>query len=329
MRTLRILPTDKEPMLPMIEASTQREDEANYQPTTPINGATPSDAPLALQDGQEAADHSQIVTPPTTPAADNQAAISVPVPTEPTLTDPIEMSEPVIPAAPAVELFPLLPDDTENTRLPVRPVVTSLPAGNKAATTEAASLPADGVLEVGGEAQPLTRRGRIELLPNEEIIYHLGALYLTNKRVLLYAPTVLRAAFLRDVDGMGMATERLSGGVFILGLVMMVLAGLTGLLIFFDARQELAADSPLKSALLNVRDFLPVPLEWLAIAVAALGLFFIVSYFLYVSKSLFVSVHGRPLITISISGYRPRNLDDVDNFINALAAAKDAITSDE
>ncbi|PZR99969.1 MAG: hypothetical protein DLM69_06895, partial [Candidatus Chloroheliales bacterium] len=79
----------------------------------------------------------------------------------------------------------------------------------------------------------------------------------------------------------------------------------------------------------NVRDFLPVPLEWVAIAVAALGLFFLVSYFLYVSKSLFVSVHGRPLITVSISGYRPRNLDDVDSFINALAAAKDATVEHE
>jgi len=311
----------------MIEANPPREDELNYQPTIPTNGPPPSDAPPTAPVEQQTAEVSQIAAPPATPAAGNQEPISVPVPT---LAGPGEMLAPVQSSAPAAAVFPLLPDDTENTRLPVRPVIVPPPDENKvAASVAAAPLPADGTLEVGNEAQALPRRGRIELLPNEEIIYHLGALYLTNKRVLLYAPTVLRAAFLRDVDGMGMATERLSGGVFILGLAMMVLAGLTGLLIFFDARQELAADSPLKSALTNVRDFLPLPLEWVAIVVAALGVFFLVSYFLYVSKSLFVSVHGRPLITVSISGYRPRNLDDVDSFINALAAAKDATMEHE
>ena len=49
------------------------------------------------------------------------------------------------------------------------------------------------------------------LLPQEEVVTQLGALYLTNKRVILYAPTILRAAFLRDVDAVGTLTERSSG----------------------------------------------------------------------------------------------------------------------
>lgn len=233
-------------------------------------------------------------------------------------------------AAPAIdEATPLLAEDGSDAGLPVRPSVRppveEKPAAQAATETNAEAATALA-LEGDEETAQLARRGRIELLPNEEIVYHLSALYLTNKRVLLYAPSVLRAAFLRDVDAMGMATERLPGGVFILGLVLMVLAALTGGLIYFDAHQELAADSPLKVSLDNVRDFLPLPLEWVALAIALLGLFFVVSYFFYVSKSLFVSVHGRPLITVSVSGYRPRNLDDIDNFINALAGAKDALS---
>lgn len=335
-----------------MEASPQREDEVNHPPTAPNTVAAPGEALIYPLDGQQAVDRSAIVAPPAmSHLANSQATISVPAPNEPDLIPLAAMPEPIIAAPPAVgpveegvaasgagpepfsvappavELTPPVPEDAPAS-LPIRPA-SAPPVETQAATEAAALLIPDGGLVAGDEAQPLSRRGRIELLPNEEIIYHLGALYLTNKRVLLYAPTVLRAAFLRDVDAMGMATERLSSGVFIVGLLMMVAAGLTGLLIFFDARGELAADSPLKSALVNVRDFLPVSLEWVAVAVAALGLFFVVSYFLYVNKSLFVSVHGRPLITVSISGYRPRNLDEVDNFINALAAAKDATISDE
>ncbi len=305
-----------------MEASAQREEEVNPPPAA-TNGASPSDATFIPLEGQGVASSEPVALPEALQGADEQATVVVPSPVEPTIV-PAAESVPVEAAAPAVEIVPLLPDEAA-APLPVRPVAATPSESQTAVSDEAAQLIPAGGDEASDEALPLARRGRIELLPNEEIIYHLGALYLTNKRVLLYAPTVLRSAFLRDVDAMGLATERLSSGVFILGVVMMVAAGLTGTLIFFDARQELAADSPLKSALSNVRDVLPLPLEWLAIAVAALGLFFIVSYSLYISKSLFVSVHGRPLITVSISGYRPRNLDEVDNFINALAAAKDGV----
>ena len=311
-----------------MEASPQREEEVNSL-LTATNGANTSDAPFTPLDGSDVAIINQpVALPAALEAAEGQDTIIVPAPIEPTIEPIAEAMPEPISNAPAVEIVPPLPSDA-SAPLPVRPVATPAPSEDRTAASEAAAqLIPDGEV-ASDDAQPLARRGRIELLPNEEIIYHLGALYLTNKRVLLYAPTVLRSAFLRDVDAMGMATERLSSGVFILGLVMMVVAGLTGLLIFFDAHQELAADSPLKSALDNVRDFLPLPLEWLAIAVAALGLFFIVSYFLYVSKSLFVSVHGRPLITVSISGYRPHDLDEIDNFINALAAAKDGADGEQ
>ncbi len=313
-----------------MEASPQREEEVVHAPAA-TNGATPSDVTFTPLDGSDVATSSQLVAlPAALRAVDEQATIVVPTPVEQTIVPAAEaIPTPVGVATPVVEMAPEMPHDASASLL-VRPVAAPLAVDDKTTASEAeAQLIPDGAEEVSEETQSLTQRGRIELLPNEEIIYHLGALYLTNKRVLLYAPTVLRAAFLRDVDAMGMATERLSSGVFMLGLAMMVTAGLTGILIFFDARQELAADSPLKAALGNVRDFLPLPLEWLAIAVAALGLFFIISYFLYISKSLFVSVHGRPLITVSISGYRPRNLDEVDNFINALAAAKDGVMNEE
>ncbi|HST03689.1 MAG TPA: hypothetical protein VLQ48_03030, partial [Chloroflexia bacterium] len=68
-------------------------------------------------------------------------------------------------------------------------------------------------------------RGAIELLPEESVVFQLGALYLTNKRVILLAPTVVRAAFLRDVDAVGTLTERASGWSLFFGLVFLALSG--------------------------------------------------------------------------------------------------------
>ncbi len=314
----------------MMEMEANPQGEEANPPAAVTNGAAVSDATYIPLDGSKVAVISQpVALPVALEAMDAQGtSVVVPAPVEPTIVPAADaMPEPVAIVAPVVEITPPLLGDAP-APISASPVAAPALGEDATAASEAAQLIPIGE-EASDEALPLARRGRIELLPNEEIIYHLGALYLTNKRVLLYAPTVLRSAFLRDVDAMGMATERLSSSLFILGLAMMITAGLTGLLIFFDAHQELAATSPLKSALDYVRDFLPLPLEWLALAVAILGLFFIVSYFLYVSKSLFVSVHGRPLITVSISGYRPRDLDEIDNFINALAAAKDGVSGEE
>ncbi len=242
------------------------------------------------------------------PAEEPAAAESIAPAEEP--APPVEFSAPLAPAEDAAGV---------DNALPVRPVTRRNPLDDAVAQAEQAADEASAE-----ESQQLAaRRGRIELLPNEEIVYHIGALYLTNKRVLLYAPTVLRAAFLRDVDAMGTATERLPGGVFLLGLFMGLVAVATGALLYFDARGGLAADSPLKALLTNLDGFLPLPTGWVALGIGLLGVFFIISYFTYISKSLFVSVSGRPLITVSIGGYRPRRLDDIDTFINALAAAKD------
>ena len=48
------------------------------------------------------------------------------------------------------------------------------------------------------------------------------------------------------------------------------------------------------------------------------------SYFFWVKKSLFLSVGGRPLIVISLSGWSPKRLEGVDTFINAFSQAKNS-----
>ncbi len=202
-----------------------------------------------------------------------------------------------------------------STSLPVRTARYSAPSEDAAPlTTEA-------------EAQP-TVQGRIELLPSESVVHQLGAIYLTNKRVLLYAPNLLRTTSLRDVDAVGAAYDRLNGAIFALGLALTILSALFGGLVFFERQGDLTG-SALLDLLQGVRGFfqavLPLPFLAILLGVAAIGIFFIVSYFLWLGRSLFISVHGRPLISVSISGYRPKRLEDVDAFINALWLAKDRL----
>ena len=68
--------------------------------------------------------------------------------------------------------------------------------------------------------------GALALLPGEEVVMQLGALYLTNRRAILYAPTILRAAFFRDIDAVGSVTERSSGWMLLLGLLAVAMAAL-------------------------------------------------------------------------------------------------------
>jgi hypothetical protein len=152
------------------------------------------------------------------------------------------------------------------------------------------------------------------LLPEEEVVNQLGALYLTNRRVILYAPSILRAAFLRDIDAIGTLTERASGWSLILAVLFLAAAGVTGYLA--SGRTVPWSDWPLLSQ---------VPTWALPAVLAALGLLLLAAYFLWVKKSLFLSVGGRPLIVVSLSGWSAKKLEGVDTFVNAFSQARDAL----
>jgi hypothetical protein len=157
-------------------------------------------------------------------------------------------------------------------------------------------------------------RGAIELLPEESVVFQLGALYLTNKRVILLAPTVVRAAFLRDVDAVGTLTERASGWSLFFGLVFLALAGAG---IYFSAARA------------QFQDSLPLVYQvdplYVGIALGILGLILLLMYFLWVKRTLFVSVSGRPLITVSVSDWNSRKLEGMDSFVNSFFQVKDMV----
>jgi hypothetical protein len=155
--------------------------------------------------------------------------------------------------------------------------------------------------------------GALVLLPQEEVVTQLGALYLTNKRVILYAPTILRAAFVRDVDAVGTITERASGWTLFFALLVL---GIAGVGVYLAVLQN-----QLSTTLPGLYQF---PL-WLIIGVlAVLGGVLLFTYFFWVKKSLFLSVGGRPLIVISLSGWSNKKLEGVDTFVNAFSQTKDA-----
>jgi hypothetical protein len=161
-------------------------------------------------------------------------------------------------------------------------------------------------------ASRIVPRGAIELLPEESVAFQLGALYLTNKRVILLAPSVVRAAFLRDVDAVGTLTERSSGwnlffGLFFLGLAA---AGLYASV----ARPQFEADFPLL--------YLVEP-AFIAVGLAVAGVALLVMYFIWTKRTLFVSVSGRPLITVSVADWNSRKLEGMDSFVNAFFQMKD------
>jgi hypothetical protein len=180
-------------------------------------------------------------------------------------------------------------------------------AGSTVAATAVASEPA----QVAARVVP---KGAIELLPEESVVFQLGALYLTNKRVILLAPSVVRAAFLRDVDAVGTLTERSSGWSLFFGLVFLGLA---------------AAGIYLSIARAQFEDNLPLlyiinPL-FIGIALAVFGLILLVMYFIWVKRTLFISVSGRPLITVSVADWNSRKLEGMDGFVNAFFQVKDMI----
>jgi hypothetical protein len=167
-------------------------------------------------------------------------------------------------------------------------------------------------------ASLLVPRGAVEMLPNESVVFQLGALYLTNKRVILLAPSVLRTAFLRDVDAIGTLTERASGWSFFFGLLLL---GLAGAAVYFSvARTQWEPNLPAVYA---------IDPRIVAGALAILAIYLLVNYFFWVKRTLFLSVGGRPLITVSVTDWNPRKLEGMDAFVNAYSQVKDAVNASE
>ena len=164
----------------------------------------------------------------------------------------------------------------------------------------------------------LVPRGAVEMLPNESVVFQLGALYLTNKRVILLAPSVLRAAFLRDVDAVGTLTERASGLSFFFGLVMLGLAAAAAY--FSLARNQWREQLPI------IYNFEPMIY---AVLLGAFAVYLLANYFFWVKRTLFLSVGGRPLITVSVTDWNARKLEGMDAFINAFSQVKDASIASE
>ncbi len=163
----------------------------------------------------------------------------------------------------------------------------------------------------------LVPRGAFELLPQESVAFQMGALYLTTKRVILLAPTVIRSAFVRDIDAVGTFTERASGWFLVGGLMLigLAIAGVYASAMRHDLRAGFGwvylVDPMIPAALL-----------------ALLGIFLLVWYFRHVKRTLFVSVKGRPLITVSISDWNSRKLEGMDSFVNSFFQIKDLQTGE-
>ncbi len=173
-----------------------------------------------------------------------------------------------------------------------------------------------------GQTGPIgkqTPRGALELLPQESVAFQLGALYLTTKRVILLAPSVIRSAFIRDIDAVGTFTERASGWYLFGSLLMLAGAGLGVFLSLAGPAQGLQPQYPW----LYVID----PL-WFAALLVAGAVLTLVRYFFHVKRTLFISVRGRPLITVSIADWNTRKLEGMDSFVNAFFQIKDHMTGE-
>jgi hypothetical protein len=120
----------------------------------------------------------------------------------------------------------------------------------------------------------------------------------------------------RDIDAVGTFTERSSG--WLLGFAILLMALAAGL-----------AYASLSPQFINVLPFLYAVPPWIvAIPLATLSLFFVLRFFFWTKRTLFVSVKGRPLITVSISDWSQKKLDGMDEFVNAFFQIKDLMTGD-
>jgi hypothetical protein len=194
------------------------------------------------------------------------------------------------------------PVDAPSYQVPVRP---------SSRTSDSYAPPTTGNTQ--SSSALLVPRGAVEMLPNESVVFQLGALYLTNKRVILLAPSVLRLAFLRDVDAIGTLSERASGWSFFFGLILL---GISGAALYFGlARATYEVTFP---TLYVINPFI------VAVALVVLAIYLLVNYFFWVKRTLFLSVGGRPLITVSITDWNARKLEGMDQFINIYSQVKDS-----
>jgi hypothetical protein len=154
-------------------------------------------------------------------------------------------------------------------------------------------------------------------LQQESVAYQLGALYLTNKRVILLAPSVVRSAFVRDIDAVGTLAERASAWNFVFGLLLLALSAA---LLYAQAQRD--ALYTIFSLLYIIPPFIP------GVLLGLFGLFLMARYFLWRKRSLFVSVKGRPLITVSMADWKPGKLAGMDSFVNAFFEIKDSLTGE-
>ena len=98
---------------------------------------------------------------------------------------------------------------------------------------EAANTPAPAApVKVAAVETPAVSApaGALMLLPGEEVLQQLGALYLTNRRAILYAPTILRAAWVSLPGSSFFPPDVSDGGVDLTGWAVPVYTGeLSGL----------------------------------------------------------------------------------------------------
>jgi len=296
--------------------------DAPFRP--PLNGNSASPLPV-----RPAGSLAATVVLPTEPSG--AALVIAPEPRAPEAMLPADVSPilpPILPPLePPVRLDPPrrpwvadapLPPITLTAPLPSSPppVVMTIPPGVVA--PDPIVVPVVAVAPVAvhapapapAPAKPPT--GALVLLPGEEVLLQLGALYLTTRRAILYAPTILRATFLADIDAVGTVTERSGGWMFLIGLISL---GAGAAAAYVGLTQPGIA--------WQLGEFLQASPLLIAIPLVVLGLFTLASYFFWVKRSLFLSVGGRPLIVVSVTGWSAKKLEPVDQFVNAFSAAKD------
>ncbi len=295
--------------------------DAPFRP--PLNGS--NGGPLPVRPAGSLAATAVLPTEPLGTALiiepESSASVAMPraelPPIAPPILPPVEPPAFVPPRRPWVADAPL-PPVTLTTPAPVSPppVVMTIPPAvvapdlSIAAPVVAAPVVSSAPTTAPAPAKPPT--GALVLLPGEEVLMQLGALYLTTRRAILYAPTILRATFLADIDAVGTVTERSGGWMFLIGLISL---GAGAAAAYVGLTQPGIA--------WQLGEFLQASPLLIAIPLVALGLFTLASYFFWVKRSLFLSVGGRPLIVVSVTGWSAKKLEPVDQFVNAFSAAKD------
>ncbi len=296
---------------------------------TPVDYAAAGSAPAASARVSDPPPWADVAATPDHAAANGTAAPGDAVPADAVapVPDAVAASGPApvggtptawmpLPAAAAPSAPAALPPPVWSREAAVAAPAPAPAAPPPPAVTPIAYAPAPAVAPAAGElisTAPPPPTGALILLPDEDVIMQLGALYLTNKRAILYAPTILRSAFLRDIDAVGTVTERSSGWMLLLALLALALTA-----------AALYAGLAQPGLELKVGDVYSASPLLLAIPLAIIGVLTLASYFFWVKRSLFLSVGGRPLIVVSISGWSGRKLTTVDAFVNAFSQAKDA-----